>query len=93
MTFTYLTNFHVRGGLLFKGLVHQKKNGHNLLSHMLFQTLLISGTQINIFNILLIFVLHCKSGSPIFSSEQTCSLSYNLRFIHIYKYWHGLLLQ
>ncbi len=38
MTFTYLTNVQVRGGLLFNGLVHQKnENGHNLLP-MLFQT-------------------------------------------------------
>ena len=81
MTFTYLTNVHVHGGLLFKGLVHQKMKMVIIYSPPCcsrpIQTLLIFGTQINIFIILLIFVLHCYSGRPIFSFEHRCSLSYN----------------
>ncbi len=67
MTFTYLTN--VRGGLLFNGLVHQKMKMVIITPPCCsrpIQTLLISGTKINIFNIVLISVLHCQSGRPIF---------------------------
>ncbi len=68
MTFTYLTNVHVRGGLLFNRLVHQKMKMVIIYSPCCFrpiQTLLIFGTKKYIFNIVLIFVLHCQSASTL----------------------------